>query len=117
MAGDVLTMDGQGALVAFGRSCNADIPSEQNDPMTEIRAFLRGEKFTELFFYLFRFFSLRQPQPATDTNAMGVAYVVASQRYHSHFYYLLHEKPSSVTKIMIIRPVFRDGSKFMVKQP
>ena len=49
---------GQGTFVAFRAPCCADLPSEEDDPVAEVGAFLRGEDLAELALYLFRVFSV-----------------------------------------------------------
>ena len=40
--------------------------------MAEVGAFFRGQDGAQLTFYLFRFFTLRQPQPAAYADAVGI---------------------------------------------
>ena len=66
-------MDRQGAFLAFGLSCGADLPAEEDDPVAEVVALLRGEDQPQLALHLFRVLALRQAQAAADADAVGVA--------------------------------------------
>ena len=63
---------GKGAFLAFGISCGAAVPTEQNDPMAEIAALLRREDLAQLLLHLFRILTGGEAQPSADTDAVGV---------------------------------------------
>ncbi len=63
----------KGTFGAFGISGGADFPTEQDDSVTEIRAFLGRQNGTELALYFFRVLSLGQAQTAADADTVGVA--------------------------------------------
>jgi hypothetical protein len=63
----------QRTLAAFGTSGCADLSAKQHDSVTKIATFFFRENGSELLFYFFRIFTLRQSQTATDPDAVGVA--------------------------------------------
>ena len=61
-----------GAFSALGITGGTEIPSEQDDAMAEIRAFLRWKNGSQLALHLFRLLAVTQTHPAADADAVSV---------------------------------------------
>ena len=70
---ELLTIGAQGTFSAFGRTGSADIPSEQDDAVTEITALLRRQDVPQLPLHLLRILALGQAQAIGNANTMGIA--------------------------------------------
>ena len=66
------TQMGQRTLAASWRAGDADFPPKENDPVTEVTAFLRGQNGSELAFHLFRLLTLGKTQTAADADTVGI---------------------------------------------
>ena len=66
-------MGSQRTTAAFGIAGSADFSAKPYDSVAEIAAFLRGQDFPKLTFYLLRFFAFRKTQTTADTDTVGVA--------------------------------------------
>ena len=51
----------QRAIAAFGISCGAAVPTEQDHPVTKITAFFRRQDGAKLFLYFLRVLALAKP--------------------------------------------------------
>lgn len=70
---ELFTVHGQRAFAAHGIPGGAAVPAKEDDPVAEVRAFLRGEDLAQLLLHFFRLLACTQPQPPADADAMGVA--------------------------------------------